>query len=195
MGWFSKKEESKTLLPELPENNSLTFPSQSENRDFNNFQYAAEIKENNYPLNNDFQTGMTANDNFENAQQSHFDVSSNEQTYRRPGPVLSHSSLSSASFESMPSANTKSPFSKDLESPKYKTKEEATVFVRLDKFQATKESLDNIKEKIDEIEKTLSKIKEVRDKEEKEIEEWEREIRIIKTRLEAIDSNLFDRLS
>jgi len=196
MNWFSKKEEPIKLLPDLPGDNTLI--QQGENNDFNNIQYAAEVKNTDYPR-NEFNNEPILG-NLENAQQSNLDFGSNNETaYRRSGPVLSHSSLSMPSLDPMPSVNqlpSKSPFSRNLEPPsRYNTKEESTVYIRLDKFQSTKEALDNIKEKIEDIDKTILKIKEVREKEEKEITEWEREIQIIKTRLEAIDSNLFEKLS
>jgi len=68
------------------------------------------------------------------------------------------------------------------------------VFIRLDKFQNTVETFEEIKEKIIEIEDVLKKIKEEKDKEEKELEEWEKEIQLVKSRIEMIDKNIFTQL-
>ena len=79
--------------------------------------------------------------------------------------------------------------------PQQRMKQNEPIYIRLDKFQTTHESLLDIKMKMEEIEKTIIKIKEVKEREDKEIEEWEQELQLVKARLESIDTNLFENLS
>jgi hypothetical protein len=68
------------------------------------------------------------------------------------------------------------------------------IYVRLDKFQASLDSFEEIKNKIIDIEEILRKTKETKQKEEKELEEWEREMQILKSRIDAIDRTIFNKL-
>lgn len=68
------------------------------------------------------------------------------------------------------------------------------IYIRLDKFKRGIESFEEIKNKIQEIEHLLKGVKELRQKEEKELGEWEKEIQIIKSRIEAIDKDVFSSL-
>ncbi len=74
------------------------------------------------------------------------------------------------------------------------TKKAEPIFVRLDKFQTTIEIFEEIKTKIQEIDNFLKKTKEIKTKEEQELSEWEREIQIIKSRIDLIDKNIFNKL-
>lgn len=73
-------------------------------------------------------------------------------------------------------------------------KEAEPIYVRLDKFQITVNVFEEIKNKVGEIDKLLSKIKEIREKEDRELDEWENEIQAIKSRIESVDRNIFDKL-
>ena len=78
--------------------------------------------------------------------------------------------------------------------PKTYVKEGKPVYIRLDKFKTTAETFAEIKDKIIDIERLLKKTKEIKDKEEREIEEWEREIQIMKSRIESVDRDVFNKL-
>ena len=80
------------------------------------------------------------------------------------------------------------------EKKKVFTKDTEPIYIRLDRFQTTIESFEEIKSKINEIESLLNKTREIRAKEEKELEEWENEIGIIKSKLDIIDKNIFERV-
>lgn len=69
------------------------------------------------------------------------------------------------------------------------------VFVRLDKFQSTTETFEEIQTKIEEIEELLKKTRDIKIREEQELAEWEREIQIIKSRIDLIDKNIFNKLN
>lgn len=74
------------------------------------------------------------------------------------------------------------------------TKKVEPVFVRLDKFNMTMQTFEEIKMKIEEIENVLRKTSEIKSKEEQELADWEREIQMIKSRIELIDRNVFNKL-
>ncbi len=78
--------------------------------------------------------------------------------------------------------------SKDMVKP------EQPIYIRLDKFETTLQSFDEIRSKIEEIERLLKKIQEVKQKEEQELNAWEREIQMIKSRIDFIDRTIFNKL-
>jgi len=67
-----------------------------------------------------------------------------------------------------------------------------TLFVKIENFKSVKEKMDQIKDKIQETEKILDKIDELRKEEEHELTIWNNDLNSIKTRLLAIDKNLFE---
>lgn len=68
------------------------------------------------------------------------------------------------------------------------------VYVRLDKFESSIQTFDEIRAKIDEIEKLLMKTKEIKQKEDQELEAWEREIKMVKARIDSVDKTIFNQL-
>lgn len=191
MAWFGKRDEKKVSLPDLPEGeitNSLRpseFPRKLEvpdlpplpNEDYDELSNQQMIKE---VLDSD------------SIQKSSFDI-------------IPHtdSNLSLKPLTAVP-ANLILKKTKSFEIPPIRVSEVKTevdqnakksdsVFVRLDKFESSIEILEDIKKKIIDIEKVLERTREIREKEEKEIEEWEREVQIVKSRLDSIDRNLFEK--
>lgn len=65
------------------------------------------------------------------------------------------------------------------------------LFIKLEKFETTISTFNEIKMKVSEIESLLKNIREIKIKEEKELSEWEKEITEIKARLEQIDKEVF----
>jgi len=78
---------------------------------------------------------------------------------------------------------------------KTEVKKPEPIYIRLDKFETTNETLKEAKNKIRKIDDLLKKIKETKKKEETELEEWEKEIYIIKTKLDFIDKDVFNKLN
>tara|TARA_Y100000310_G_scaffold283662_1_gene305809 strand:- start:551 stop:1144 length:594 start_codon:yes stop_codon:yes gene_type:complete len=76
--------------------------------------------------------------------------------------------------------------------PPKKTFEKKPIFIKLDKFNEAKESLEFMKEKLSEIDELLKSIKDVKSKEEKEISEWEKEMENLKSKLESLTTNVFE---
>ena len=75
-----------------------------------------------------------------------------------------------------------------------KKTEKSPVFIRIDRFEEGRDSLEKIKKQISEIEKILGNIKGVKEAERKELETWEREIQAAKQQVEKINNGLFSRI-
>ncbi|MFA6022938.1 MAG: hypothetical protein WC781_02515 [Candidatus Pacearchaeota archaeon] len=72
-----------------------------------------------------------------------------------------------------------------------KIKKAEPLFIKLEKFESTISTFNEIKMKISEIESLLRNIREIKLKEEKELSDWEKEIEMIKARLDQIDREVF----
>ncbi|MEM3074395.1 MAG: hypothetical protein QW727_00405 [Candidatus Pacearchaeota archaeon] len=68
------------------------------------------------------------------------------------------------------------------------------LFIKLDTFEKTVSSFNEIKLKVSEIESLLRKIQEIKRNEEKELNQWEEEIEFIKARLEQINKEIFENI-
>ena len=71
--------------------------------------------------------------------------------------------------------------------------EKKPIFVRLDKFQVARASLEEMKQKIYDIEEALGKIKDIKAREDQELMLWEKEIEMMKARVGAIIKDIFER--
>ncbi len=200
MNWFNKKEGDE-LLPDLPNTNLPKLPEKDD------YQYSADINadinsdKDFYPslqstqfntnTNSQIKSSINARPNFNSPSSFSNDFSNN--SLNMPESTNMSKSLISTNMPTLtrqPPAQVEKPYQKTIS----KVKSTEPVYIRLDKFHTTKQALDEVKAKVSEIEKTILKIKEVREKEVKDLEEWERETQIIKTRLDSIDSNLFDKI-
>ena len=68
------------------------------------------------------------------------------------------------------------------------------IFVKLDKFYSARKSLIDAQSKVGEINELLRKIRETKMREEQELNAWEKELVAIKTRINEIDINLFEKV-
>jgi hypothetical protein len=68
------------------------------------------------------------------------------------------------------------------------------LFIKLDTFEKAVSSFNEIKLSVSEIESLLRNIRDIKNKEEAELSEWEREIETIKSRLEQINHDIFDKI-
>ena len=66
------------------------------------------------------------------------------------------------------------------------------VFVKIDKFNSARRSLDSIKQKLDDMDILLKKVRDTKMREEQELSGWERELTAIKGRIQDVNSNIFD---
>lgn len=72
-----------------------------------------------------------------------------------------------------------------------KVKKMEPLFIKLEKFEHTISTFNEIKLRISEVETLLKNIRTIKAKEEKELGEWEKEIETIKLRLDQIDQEIF----
>lgn len=66
------------------------------------------------------------------------------------------------------------------------------IFVRLDKFQLARNSLETVKVKLNEIEDLLKTIRDVKSKEDAELSSWESEMENIKARVQTVLNEIFE---
>jgi len=198
MAWFKKKKEQETQeeipkLPGLPEPVKFSLPTLPEpisnetQKDLPELPTLPELKtETNFNPNIIKQEIMAPKKEMQKSQFNNINPSSiktsNQPTYHQP-PNYPQQIKSQKAITSL-----------KINPPKSRIKEAEPIYVRLDKFEASLESFEEIKRKITEIEEILRKTKEVKQKEEQELEEWEREIQIIKSRITAIDKTIFNKL-
>jgi hypothetical protein len=76
--------------------------------------------------------------------------------------------------------------------PNFPPKIQNEVFVKIEKFQATKKSLLEIGEKLEDIDELLKKIRETKMREEQELSAWEKDISATKSRIQDIRENIFE---
>ena len=81
-----------------------------------------------------------------------------------------------------------------INNPIEKIIEKGPVFVKLDKFNEAKDSLEEMKFKLDEIDELLKTLKDVKSKEEKELTDWEKEMDELKARLGSLTKDVFENI-
>ena len=72
-------------------------------------------------------------------------------------------------------------------------RESKPIFVRIDKFQLARNSLETVKEKLAEIEDLLKTIRDVKAKEDVELSSWEAEMENAKSRVQNVLNDIFER--
>lgn len=72
-------------------------------------------------------------------------------------------------------------------------RENKPIFVRVDKFQLARNSLETVKVKLSEIEDLLKTIRDVKTKEDAELSSWESEMENIKSRVQSVLNDIFER--
>lgn len=77
--------------------------------------------------------------------------------------------------------------------PPASRRENKPIFVRIDKFQLARNSLDTVKVKLTEIEDLLKTIRDVKTKEDAELSSWESEMENIKSRVQSVLNDIFER--
>ncbi len=112
-----------------------------------------------------------------------------------------------AKEESMPESEAKKPERHPIireleEAPKRKIAIEAKpslkksedVYVKIDRFHSARKSLTAAKGKLHEINELLKKIRETRMREDQELQSWEKEIDAVKSKIEDVTSNIFEKV-
>jgi len=76
----------------------------------------------------------------------------------------------------------------------FEIKKDDSVFIQVDKFNEIAKTMKDVRIKIAEIEKTISKIQRMREEEEAELMTWESEVKKVKSHVDNIDQNIFEKL-
>lgn len=78
----------------------------------------------------------------------------------------------------------------------HESREQSTepIFVRIDKYQESKENLQEVKRKILEIESLLRDIKDIKSREDSQLHEWDSDIQEAKAKLDKIDRVMFQKM-
>jgi len=84
------------------------------------------------------------------------------------------------------------PLRKEL--PLRSSDKNSDIFVKLDKFRNARRALEEIKIRSEEIDSLLKKIRETKLREEQELTGWEKEITNIKSRVQDVSSNIFEKV-
>jgi hypothetical protein len=111
----------------------------------------------------------------------------------------------SQSFPEAPVRNTpepKAPKVKEIEEwnppatvAEVKTdKKTEDVYVKLDKFHSARKALVHARDKLKELDELMKKIRETRMREEQELASWEDEINAVKSKVEDVTRNIFEKI-
>ncbi len=76
---------------------------------------------------------------------------------------------------------------------KHQRAENKPIFVKLEKFQLARNSLENISSKLDEIDNMLKEIRQLKLKEDQELASWEADLANVKSRIQNILTEIFER--
>lgn len=68
------------------------------------------------------------------------------------------------------------------------------VFVKLDKFYSARKTLIDVQENLEDIDSLLKKIRDIKMREEQELGGWEKELEAIKSRVNDVNMNLFEKV-
>ena len=77
---------------------------------------------------------------------------------------------------------------------KKRTSQPTDVFVKIDKFHSARRALSEIKGKLHDIDELIKKIRETKLREEQELANWERDVMHIKSRVESVNENIFEKV-
>jgi len=80
------------------------------------------------------------------------------------------------------------------EPPPTKIKKQGSVFVKIDKFEESLETFDEVRKQLDNAEKFLNKIKEIKEEETKELESWGDTLESMKSQIERVDKDIFSKI-
>jgi len=211
MGFFNKKGDKKTGIPELPE--LPAFPESAKLFSDKEFEDAEPISSlPSYPNSN---FGERINQSAikdavtygepEIEQQRTKIIQQRQQLPRQKGSIEIEGQIFEPSIISKSGRKTieisdyePAPFPAASFSPRMpisgssgKIKQTGPLFIQLDKFEESIATLDEIKLQVSEIESLLRSIQEIKNREEEKLIHWQRQIESIKAQLDKVDRDLF----
>jgi hypothetical protein len=65
------------------------------------------------------------------------------------------------------------------------------IFVKIEKFNSARRSLESVKQRLNDVEVLLKKIRDVKMREEQELASWEKELAAAKSRIQDVSDNIF----
>ena len=68
------------------------------------------------------------------------------------------------------------------------------VYVKIDRFHSARKALNAAREKLQDMDALMKKIRETRMREEQELASWEKEIGSVKTKVEDVTNNIFEKV-
>jgi chromosome segregation ATPase len=68
------------------------------------------------------------------------------------------------------------------------------VYVKIDRFHSARKALNTARDKLKEIDELMRKIRETKMREEQELSSWEKEIETIKSKVEDVTNNIFEKV-
>ena len=68
------------------------------------------------------------------------------------------------------------------------------IYVKIDKFRSARTSLEEIKIQVEQIADLLNRIREIKLREEQELSAWEKEVESVKSRLQNLNENIFEKI-
>ncbi|MFH1803164.1 MAG: hypothetical protein ABH864_06995 [archaeon] len=72
--------------------------------------------------------------------------------------------------------------------------QQADVFVRIDKFHTARKSLKEIQNRLDDIDELIRRIRDTKLKEEQELASWEKDLMQVKSRMQTVTENIFEKV-
>ncbi|MEM4259383.1 MAG: hypothetical protein QXS38_01300 [Candidatus Pacearchaeota archaeon] len=162
--FWSKKEEKKTSLPELPPLNTPDLPEEetSESTPLPSFPDS--------PMKRGF------------SQAAIKESIEKEETEELPELPSKFKLPKIKDIESAPK------MSSEIE-PKRED-----IYVKIDRFHSARKALNSAREKLKEIDELMRKIREIKMREEQELSSWEKEIESIKSKVEDVTKNIFEKI-
>lgn len=68
------------------------------------------------------------------------------------------------------------------------------IFIKIDKFHSARKALRETQEKVSQIDSLLKKVREIKMREEQELSSWEKEVLSIKSKIQDVTQNIFEKL-
>lgn len=184
-------DKKKSSLPDLPRSPMLNAPSMG---DYNQEDYSNELPS--FP-DSPIQKGFSQSaikDAVSSDEPENMDENQDQDT-TNTRPMIQEYSDNAQMEEWKPQVQAIPQLPRSIPSAPRSRHSDSTrpVFIRLDKFQMARSSLENVKTKLTEIEDLLKQIRDVKAKEDQELAAWETDIESVKRRLETITTEVFDR--
>lgn len=131
---------------------------------------------------------------------SFFDSFKREEPEKEALPSVPEESDSAEEVPELP-AKFKAPKIKELEEiPMRRIMPESTqaktedVYIKIDKFHSARRALNSARDKLKEVDELMRKIRETKMREEQELASWEDDISAIKSKVEDVTKNIFEKV-